>query len=151
MTDNSPLLYVAMPQIKADEGCRLTAYPDPLSGREPWTIGYGATGAAIGPFTVWTQDQADADLQARLEALCGSLDGKIPWWRTMALPRQAVLLNMAYQLGVGGLLGFPHMLSCAEVADYADAAEAMLDSKWAHQTPNRAKRLSGQMESGNIA
>lgn len=43
------------------EGCKLTAYPDPGSADgKPWTIGWGSTGAGIGPGTVWTQDQADA-------------------------------------------------------------------------------------------
>lgn len=43
------------------ESCKLTAYPDPGSadGR-PWTIGWGSTGAGIGPGVVWTQEQADA-------------------------------------------------------------------------------------------
>ncbi|MDE9603724.1 lysozyme [Citrobacter freundii] len=29
--------------IKQFEGCRLTAYPDPGTGGDPWTIGYGWT------------------------------------------------------------------------------------------------------------
>ncbi len=150
MTDHTQLIALATPQIKTDEGCELHAYPDPLSGGEPYTVGYGATGPQIGPDTVWTQDEANADLQARLEALCVALDGKIPWWSGLNLPRQAVLLNMAYQLGVGGLLGFPHMLAACEAGSYSVAADHMLQSRWATQTPNRAKRLAGQMESGII-
>ncbi|HSG56587.1 MAG TPA: lysozyme [Paracoccaceae bacterium] len=50
--------------IKHFEGCRLSAYPDPGTGGDPWTIGWGATGAGIAPGTVWTQDQADARLVA---------------------------------------------------------------------------------------
>ena len=34
---------VALPLVKEFEGCRLTAYPDPESGGEPWTIGWGST------------------------------------------------------------------------------------------------------------
>lgn len=61
--------------IKRFEGCArlrsdgmVEAYPDPGSGGEPWTIGWGATGAGlelgsrIGPGTVWTQKQCDARL-----------------------------------------------------------------------------------------
>ncbi len=150
MTDHAQLIALATPQIKTDEGCELHAYPDPLSGGEPWTIGYGATGAAIGPDTVWTQDEADADLQARLEAMCVALDGKIPWWSGLNLPRQAVLLNMAYNIGVGGLMGFPKMLGAAEAGNFSEAADQMLNSKWARQVRNRANRLAGQMESGII-
>lgn len=52
--------------IKRFEGCRLAAYPDPGSGGDPWTIGWGATGAGIGPGIRWTQEQADARLESDL-------------------------------------------------------------------------------------
>ncbi len=61
--------------IKQFEGCArlrpdglIQAYPDPGTGGDPWTIGWGATGpgleghARIGPYTVWTQDECDARL-----------------------------------------------------------------------------------------
>lgn len=61
--------------IKRFEGCArlrrdgtVEAYPDPGTGAEPWTIGWGATGpglepgSRIGPGTVWTQKQCNARL-----------------------------------------------------------------------------------------
>jgi lysozyme len=61
--------------IKRFEGCAkqrhdgsIEAYPDPGTGAEPWTIGWGATGAdhvhggRIGPGTIWTQQQCDERL-----------------------------------------------------------------------------------------
>lgn len=61
--------------VKRFEGCArlrtdglVEAYPDPASGAEPWTIGWGATGrdhvhgGRIGPGTVWTRDQCDERL-----------------------------------------------------------------------------------------
>jgi GH24 family phage-related lysozyme (muramidase) len=60
--------------IKRFEGCArlrrdglVEAYPDPASGGDPWTIGWGATGPGIGPGTVWTQEQCDARLERDLE------------------------------------------------------------------------------------
>jgi GH24 family phage-related lysozyme (muramidase) len=60
--------------IKRFEGCAklrrdglVEAYPDPGTGAEPWTIGWGATGPGIGAGTVWTQDSCDARLEADLE------------------------------------------------------------------------------------
>jgi lysozyme len=50
--------------IKSFEGCKLSAYPDPASGGDPWTVGWGATGPGIGPGVVWTQEQADDRLAA---------------------------------------------------------------------------------------
>ena len=59
--------------IQQFEGCAralgdgtFAAYPDPGIGGDPWTIGWGATGAGIGPGTVWTQAQCDARLAADL-------------------------------------------------------------------------------------
>ncbi len=60
--------------IKQFEGCaklredgKVEAYPDPGTGGDPWTIGWGATGPGIGPGTVWTQETCDARLEADLE------------------------------------------------------------------------------------
>ena len=64
--------------IKQFEGCAslrrdglVEAYPDPASGREPWTIGWGSTGkwegGVIGPGTVWTPDQCNVRLERDLE------------------------------------------------------------------------------------
>lgn len=59
--------------IKRFEGCErlradglVEAYPDPATGGAPWTIGWGATGADIGPGTVWTQAECDARLERDL-------------------------------------------------------------------------------------
>lgn len=59
--------------IKRFEGCarartdgRFEAYPDPGTGSDPWTIGWGATGKGIGPATVWTQAECDARLERDL-------------------------------------------------------------------------------------
>ncbi|GAA4773321.1 lysozyme [Novosphingobium ginsenosidimutans] len=59
--------------IKRFEGCSkrradglFEAYPDPGTGGDPWTIGWGATGPGIAPGTVWSQAQCDARLEADL-------------------------------------------------------------------------------------
>ncbi|MFV0678197.1 hypothetical protein [Variovorax sp. tm] len=55
---------------------------------------------------------------------------------------------MSFQLGVDGLLGFKHTLALIEEGNYTFAADNMLKSKWADQTPARAKRLANQMRTG---
>ncbi|HGM5043062.1 TPA: lysozyme [Stenotrophomonas maltophilia] len=57
----SALAY-AVALIKKWEGCRLEAYPDPGTGGDPWTVGYGATGSGIAKGVKWTQTQADERL-----------------------------------------------------------------------------------------
>lgn len=49
--------------LKSKETLRLKAYPDPKTGGDPWTIGYGATGADIKPGTVWTKEKAEQRFQ----------------------------------------------------------------------------------------
>lgn len=62
--------------------------------------------------------------------------------------RYAVLVSMAYQLGVNGLAGFKNTLRAVAESRWSDAAVGMLQSKWAQQTPNRAKRHAEQMRTG---
>jgi len=59
--------------IKQFEGCakrrsdgQFEAYPDPGTGGDPWTIGWGATGKGIAPGTVWTQAECDERLKRDL-------------------------------------------------------------------------------------
>lgn len=63
-------------------------------------------------------------------------------------PRYAVLVSMAYQLGVNGLAGFKNTLRAVAESRWSDAAVGMLQSKWAQQTPNRSKRHAEQMRTG---
>jgi len=60
--------------IKRFEGCAslrkdgmVEAYPDPASGGDPWTIGWGATGAGIGPGAAWTKAKCDTRLEQDLK------------------------------------------------------------------------------------
>lgn len=137
--------------LKVDEGLELVAYPDPLSGGVPWTIGYGHTGKEVFPGLEWTEEQACGKLASDISRVCGALDHALPWWRELSNIRQDVLANMSFNLGVGGLLAFHDMLSALQDGDFAQAAAEMLDSKWAAQVPGRAKRLAKQMHIGERA
>ena len=70
------------------------------------------------------------------------LDKYLPWWRTQPDPVRIVLQNMAFQMGVEGLLEFTVTLGLLQRGRYADAPKAMLDSEWAKQTPKRAQELA---------
>lgn len=62
--------------------------------------------------------------------------------------RSDVLYSMAYQLGVDGLSLFKNMLTAVASEDYDSAANSMLNSLWARQTPGRARRHAEVMRSG---
>lgn len=134
--------------LKRDEGLRLKAYPDPLSGGDPWTIGYGATGKGIQKGTVWTQEQAEKRLIEMALDHGQELERKAPWVSGLDPVRRRVLWNMAYNLGVEGLLKFKNTLGYVQRGEYARAADGMLASLWAKQVGQRAVRLALQMRTG---
>ena len=131
-------------EIEREEGWREHAYQDHLGF---WTIGYAflideRKGGGL------PKDIADAWLEKLIADIEESLDREIFWWRTLTEARQRALINMAYQLGVNGLMAFQNMLAALRDADYATAAKEALDSKWAKQTPQRARRMAHMIEVG---
>ena len=89
--------------IKKFEGCHLNAYPDPLSGGLPITIGWGSTKDFDGtPFKmgrVITQKYADTLLEFDLKNRFLPMLQKIPYWNEMNENQQGALLSFAYNLG----------------------------------------------------
>jgi GH24 family phage-related lysozyme (muramidase) len=103
VTHVPPAVAVALPLVKEFEGCKLTAYPDPETGAEPWTIGWGTTtypnGKAVQPADRISQELADALLAGRLERDAQLLALRIPGWRELTLHQQAALLSFTYNCG----------------------------------------------------
>jgi len=130
-------------QLRDEEGEVLHAYTD----SEGWlTIGIGRLldkrkGGGI------TEEESAYLLSNDIAKFESQLDKSLPWWRGLTEPRQAVILGMTFQMGIDGLLGFKNTLAMVKSGDYAGASENMLKSKWAQQTPARAKRMSDQMRS----
>ena len=113
----------AVPLIKHFEGLRLTAYPDPATHADPWTIGYGATGPDITRGTVWTLAQAEADLARRVETLADQVLTLI----TRETPTDAVAacVSLAYNIGIHSFAGST-VLRELNRSDTAAAADAFL-------------------------
>ena len=91
--------------IKEFEGCHLKAYPDPLTGGLPITIGWGSTRKKDGSHfklgDTLTQAEADSLLieQCKNEFLPALR--KIPHWNEMSDGKRGALLSFAYNLGAG--------------------------------------------------
>jgi lysozyme len=131
-------------QLKGDEGVIPHAYPDHLGYL---TIGVGRLidkrkGGGLRPDEITYL--LNNDIDNRIEALTRAL----PWFQDLDDARKGVLLNMAFQLGTEGLLGFKTTLGLIQRGEYEKASVQMLESKWATQTPARAKRMSDQMKTG---
>ena len=87
-------------------------------------------------------------LRHRLDLLEEELENKVPVFDDLCTVRKIVLLDMAYNLGVPGLLKFKKMLAALEEGDFELAAKEMLDSRYAAQVKGRALRNAQMMETG---
>ncbi len=72
----------------------------------------------------------------------------LPWVTQLDAVRQQVLLDMAFNLGIAGLLGFKNTLATIRAGKYEQAAAMMLQSRWAGQVGRRAERLSRMIATG---
>lgn len=85
-----------------------------------------------------TKHEANDLLISLLIRLERDLANKLPWLSKLNEPRQAVLLDMSYNIGIPRLLGFKKTLAALNVGDYEEAGRQMLNSKWAKQVKTRA-------------
>lgn len=122
------------------EGQRLFPYKD-TAGK--LTIGIGRNLDDTG----LTANEARYLLENDLGRIRMELDDALPWWRALDLTRQTVLLNMAFNLGVAGLMKFEKFLHAVSHGNYERAAGEMLESLWAKQVHRRAVELASLMQS----
>lgn len=132
-------------QLRRDESEVLTAYQDHLGF---WTIGVGVLIDARKPGAGITPDESAMLLMNRIGDRRRRLEAALSWFKYLDLVRQAGLLNMAYQLGSNGLLGFKKALAAIRDQRWALAETELLDSDWAKQTPERARRVARQVATG---
>lgn len=130
------------------EGWCNEAYPDPLTGGDPWTIGVGCAKPGIHKGLIWSDDQINAQLDADIAEKTRQCKESLPWFDGLNEPRKAVVVGMCFQLGLNGMLGFKRTLASMRDERWADAANGMMNSKWAKQTPKRVRRLAMQCETG---
>ena len=121
--------------VKKNEGYRSMVYKDSL-GID--TIGYGF---AIKDLEL-DEDICEEILVRKLKDLQYSIKKKFHWFEDMPPHIKDVVMEMCYQLGVGGFSKFKKTISYLENKQFKNASVEMLDSLWAKQTPNRAKALS---------
>lgn len=137
----TPLHERVLPTLMKDEGFREKPYRCPAG---KLTIGYGTN----------IDDGIDADeamflLEHRVDIAILDCRTFFPWFETLSLARQAVIINLRYQLGMPRLRGFKRMIAALAGGDYDMAADELLDSKYARvDCPERAKRLAWTMRTG---
>lgn len=125
-----------------DEGFQNRMYTCP---RGKLTIGVGFNLEANGlcDEAIFVQLRHDiAKSQGSAEKVVG------PVWKEMDEVRQDVLTSMVFQMGAGGFAKFTDTIAAVREKKWAEAANHMLNSRWAKQTGKRARRLAEMMEKG---
>ena len=165
-----------MADLERQEGFREYAYPDPLSklakkyrklhwGYEPasrllpagasyddgrpWTVGIGFTHGTT-PHSKMSLAEARRLLAQHVVNMDATLIIKLPLYRAASAVTKGVLINMAFNMGVAGLLGFKNSLKKLEARQYAEAASNLRLSLWRKQVGRRADELIRRIETQTI-
>ena len=118
--------------VQEFEGCELKAYPDPASGGEPWTIGWGATVYSnrqrVQQGDTISQEQANSLLITQLTNTWITQSKRISTWQRMNQNQQAALVSFAYNCGPSwfGSSGFNTLTSVVRAADWAAVPRALM-------------------------
>jgi len=128
-------------QLIQHEGIRLHVY---LDSRGIETIGVGRNLRTRGI----TYSEAMLMLDHDITEFMRDLARVLPWTDSLDAVRLRVLIDMAFNLGIAGLLTFKRFLASAQTGDYAVAAQDMLESQWARQVGHRAHTLAEMMRTG---
>lgn len=127
-------------QLIRDEGLKLKPYTDTVG---KLTIGIGRNLDDVGI----SESEARYMLKNDISKVLAELT-KQNWFNGLDEPRQVAIANMAFNLGVEGLLGFKNMIDCLKCGKFKLASEHALASKWAGQVGARARRIAEQIATG---
>lgn len=127
-------------QLKRDEGYSAHIYK--------CTAGCNTIGIGLNLDAGMSLPLAIHVLEFKIKELRDDLNRSLPFYKDLDDVRQDTLINMAFNLGIKGLMKFKNFLAYVEQHNFTKASEEMLNSKWAKQVGNRAERLSKQMREG---
>jgi lysozyme len=179
-TAETKLMLQVKADLERHEGFREFAYPDPLSplGRryrgkdwlwgfvparelmaripgakeedgKPWTYGCGFTNC-VTPDSRIHRIPAERMLEGLILEMQHVLASKLPWYPTASFVTKTVLTNMAFNMGINGLLKFKNTLAYIKAKQYEQAARNMELSLWYKQVGYRAKELVQRMKTQTI-
>jgi lysozyme len=130
-------------RLKKSEGFRQFPYVDTTGNL---TIGFGRNLRANGI----SMDEASYLLEDDMRIAEAAVWKYFPDFGSLNEARKSVIVDMAFNMGIQGLLGFKHMISAIKAKDFAAASNSMLNSKWHTQVGKRAEELAMIMQTGNF-
>lgn len=126
-----------------DENSSTVAYPD---SRGIPTIGIGHTGREVHLGLVWTPAEITVAFNHDLAIAEEGITLNLPWQSELSGLRQDCLANIAFNLGVHGLLKFDTFLGFMKSGDYASAALDLTHTLWYGEVGERSARICRQIE-----
>lgn len=97
-----------------------------------------------------TKNAAYMLLRNDIKRTIKDLEKNIPFWKELDDERQYALLDMAFQMGVRGVLGFKKMLASMALGNWVDAWHHCMDSKYAREFKTRAERIANCIAQGKF-
>lgn len=140
------------------EGVRTSPYID-TEGHKTIGCGHNMDAKPLSPqIGAWleihgsiTMDMVRQLLDDDITDCIREVSGALPWYGREDDCRQRALIELAFNLGLTGLLGFKNTLNFWKNHQYEQAANGLLDSKWATQVGNRANVIADMVRTGQDA
>lgn len=154
-SNTNPDMARLITMLRSEEGVRNEPYKDHL-GYLTIGVGHLMDGRKGGSLPDWAKEElsslgklSDASINRLLtEDILRTVNALPEWMKYLDPVRYGVMVDMAFQMGVNGLLGFHNTLAHLQAGRYRQAANNMKQSLWYRQTPNRASRRIKEMETG---
>ena len=158
--------------LNRHEGFREFAYPDPLSAlfknqpskdwgfkpaREvakpgtnfdqgkPWTVGFGFT-HGVTPDSRMNRITAERKLEQEILEVDAALRNTLTWYNDASFVTKTILINLSFNMGIKGLLGFKNTLAFIKEKKYKEAAFNLRKSLYYKQVTKRAEELATRLE-----
>lgn len=128
--------------LQTDEGFR--GYPYDDKNDQQLKAGYTIQGTPTFGFgfTFLTTQEAAVILKMRVASVASELLARLTWVASLSEPKQRALANMAYDLGIGGLITFTTFLDLVKSGQFDAAANDLLTTEWAKEVSDRAVRIA---------
>lgn len=128
--------------LRRAEGVRLKPYTD-TTGHI--TIGIARNLTAVGI----SEAEADDLLMNDIARTIGAMQPQLAWALALDDVRARAFIELAFNMGAEGLLGFHTMLAFARAGEWDQCAGALMDSRWVGQVgPTRSGRIASMLRTG---
>ena len=124
--------------LTTDEGIRYKPYVDTTGNL---TIGVGRN-LTVNGITV---GEMNLMLTNDIGMAVAGLDAHLSWWRDLDQPRQRVMINLAFNMGVNELETFGTFLSLMQAKNYDGAANDLAGTLWYGQVGQRGARMIARL------